>query len=292
MQSLVNYYEQHRDEFRLPSCWRSINNCVLPHFHGSFELVYVENGEMEAQVNGETIVVRSGELLLIPVYFVHRFFTPESSDTIVLIIPPDYIGRFASIARGKQFAHFLVSGSTATERIVDALHFLLTNEDDKIDTECHDSLETRGLIYTILGILLETVPLCELPKESGQNPISDILIYLGNEFAQPIGVNTLASKLGYSRSHISHLFKKNVGVSIPEYLNLLRTRSAAEILLHSKTHTITEAAMESGFDSMRTFYRAFKYHFNVTPSRYLKLTKDEQVRLVQGGLYFPPVIKR
>jgi AraC-like DNA-binding protein len=55
-----------------------------------------------------------------------------------------------------------------------------------------------------------------------------------------------------------------------EYINGLRCRHALE-LLREKNTTITDIALASGFDSTRTFYRAFQRCFGCTPNESLML---------------------
>jgi AraC-like DNA-binding protein len=39
--------------------------------------------------------------------------------------------------------------------------------------------------------------------------------------------------------------------------------------MNEQKHSITHCAMESGFNSMRTFYRAFREEFGCSPGDYL-----------------------
>jgi AraC-like DNA-binding protein len=65
------------------------------------------------------------------------------------------------------------------------------------------------------------------------------------------------------------MFRSAFGISFVEYLTMLRLREAI-LLLRSGKKSVTECAMESGFGSMRSFYRAFSEEFGVTPKEYLK----------------------
>jgi AraC-like DNA-binding protein len=49
---------------------------------------------------------------------------------------------------------------------------------------------------------------------------------------------------------------------------MLRLRESI-LLLQSGKRTVTEAAIESGFGSMRSFYRAFYTEFSCSPKEYL-----------------------
>ena len=54
-----------------------------------------------------------------------------------------------------------------------------------------------------------------------------------------------------------------------EYLAVLRCRQAAHLLLESEM-TMLDIAMNVGFECLRTFYRAFKNCYDMTPTQYIK----------------------
>lgn len=48
---------------------------------------------------------------------------------------------------------------------------------------------------------------------------------------------------------------------------MVRLKNAL-MLMHEGKHTLTYCALESGFNSVRTFYRAFSEEFDCTPKEY------------------------
>ena len=51
------------------------------------------------------------------------------------------------------------------------------------------------------------------------------------------------------------------------YINRLRVRHAEQLLRKNKTETILQIAFTCGFDSIHTFYRAYKKEFGKAPRR-------------------------
>ena len=76
-----------------------------------------------------------------------------------------------------------------------------------------------------------------------------------------------AAKFGYNSSYLSRSFSKTFGISFNKYLTMLRLREAI-LLMRSGEMNVTECALESGFGSMRSFYRAFREEFGCTPKEY------------------------
>ena len=79
----------------------------------------------------------------------------------------------------------------------------------------------------------------------------------------------MATEFGYSKSYLSRFFKSSFGIGINRYISTIRLKNAIE-LMHEKKHSITYCALESGFGSMRTFYRDFLTEFGVSPKEYIQ----------------------
>ncbi len=264
-------YERTRDDIHYPTCWHTSGNTCAPHFHSALELNYVQTETLEALVDGRAVTVGAGELLVVPSYAVHRFVAPPELVGVVLIIPLDYIQAFQRQMTGRRFSEMLLHEGPHTREIVRSMRLLAGRSDDK-----GESYVVRGQIYTILGLLLELIPLASDARGGRHGQVRDVLDYLHKHYRQPVSLSRLALEFGYSESRISHAFNENVGCSIPEYLGALRSRAAASALLEEGS-SCTTVAMNAGFDSMRTFYRCFKRCFGMTPTQFLQArTVDER----------------
>ena len=77
-----------------------------------------------------------------------------------------------------------------------------------------------------------------------------------------------AKSLGYSPNYLSHRIKKLSGMSFPDILSNLRVEYSLNLLLRGMT--VLDAALESGFETERSFYRVFRKVTGTTPGEYLK----------------------
>ena len=75
----------------------------------------------------------------------------------------------------------------------------------------------------------------------------------------------LSERLGVSPRYLRRLFQQHVGMSPMAYLMSQRLLFAKK-LLHESTLSVTEIAYQCGFESIRTFNRAFKQHLKLVPS--------------------------
>ncbi|HHY25804.1 MAG TPA: methylphosphotriester-DNA--protein-cysteine methyltransferase family protein [Desulfitobacterium dehalogenans] len=74
-------------------------------------------------------------------------------------------------------------------------------------------------------------------------------------------------KLGVSRNRMSQVFYTHYGKIPGEYLNTLRIASAQKLLTHTQGSTL-QIALQSGFESLSTFYTQFQRLTGVSPKEY------------------------
>ncbi|MBI4862919.1 MAG: helix-turn-helix transcriptional regulator [Candidatus Riflebacteria bacterium] len=82
-----------------------------------------------------------------------------------------------------------------------------------------------------------------------------------------IGIAEVARYAGYSRAHLSKIFRQATGQPIVRYLNSLRVDRARERIRAGQA-TIEEVAHEVGFQNLNHFYKTFKKITGKLPSAY------------------------
>ncbi len=101
-----------------------------------------------------------------------------------------------------------------------------------------------------------------------------ILAYVSENYTT-LTLDTLASRFRRSRSYMSHIFKKMTGKTLRAYCNDLKLFSASKLLTGTEM-SVTEAALEAGFEDTSYFVKLFKEKYGQTPYKYKKshLTTD------------------
>lgn len=79
------------------------------------------------------------------------------------------------------------------------------------------------------------------------------------------GVEELASKLGYSRSHLHRKLQKENGKSISQYMREYRLERARQLMMNEDLN-VSEAAFRVGFGSASYFSKSFTSYFGYAPS--------------------------
>lgn len=97
-----------------------------------------------------------------------------------------------------------------------------------------------------------------------------------SDYPNSITVSDIASRLHISRGHFSKIFKEETGVSPKKYLNDIRMKKAAELIVRNGM-SLTVTASTVGYPDVFTLSRAFKAHYGCNPTEYKlknKLSKN------------------
>lgn len=237
------------------------NRAYRLHFHSHIELCLVTEGEIEVWINDRRKLLGAGEFSVAWSYDAHAYRTPKESHSLSIIIPPDYFGELLPQLNNRCAGEPFLSDSVLFEKILGWVR------EAKASTV---ELTRKGCVYMILGTLLEQMPSGESPTQQADHQLpSRVLLYLNENFREDLTLASVALALGYHPSYLSRMFKSTLRIGFNHYLTLLRLREAV-LLMRDGEHTVTDAAFESGFQSLRTFYRAFQAEFDCTPRDYFK----------------------
>ncbi|WP_275554512.1 MDR efflux pump AcrAB transcriptional activator RobA [Mixta sp. Marseille-Q2659] len=102
--------------------------------------------------------------------------------------------------------------------------------------------------------------------------IRDLLVWLESHLDQPLSLDNVAAKAGYSKWHLQRMFKEVTSHAIGAYIRARRLSKAA-VALRLTSRPILDIALQYRFDSQQTFTRAFKKQFNQTPAYYRRASE-------------------
>lgn len=102
-----------------------------------------------------------------------------------------------------------------------------------------------------------------------------------------INVESMASAMGYSRSHLHRLVYRSSGKSISQFIREYRLEKALEFLKQERLN-VSEAAFRVGFSSASYFSKSFNEYFGFPPSETLSMqhqvdSRDTTSENVPGG---------
>ena len=90
-----------------------------------------------------------------------------------------------------------------------------------------------------------------------------------------LSLKDMASHLGTNRTYLSDYITHVLGTNFYDYINSLRIeRQSLKLMREHPDYTLERIAIESGFQSLSTFRRAFQKQKGMTPSEYRKSLQD------------------
>lgn len=230
------------------------------HFHSLVEIILVREGSVDVCIGEKNRVISSGEIAVAVPFEAHSFYSPDPVRATILFIPLFLCEEFVSAMKNKNLSDPFFVG-----------------EDAKKMRECFDLLSAGGLerieeigyVYIILGSVLKNAKPKDSIDISDTDLGSKLLFYINENFKENIDLTKISSNFGYSSNYISKHFKSTFKIGIKQYISTVRLKNAV-MLIRERKYSITECAFESGFSSVRSFYRAFYSEFKCSPREYLE----------------------
>ncbi|NPA59618.1 MAG: helix-turn-helix transcriptional regulator [Epsilonproteobacteria bacterium] len=110
-----------------------------------------------------------------------------------------------------------------------------------------------------------------LNKSEEKEIIRKIKIYITNHCHESLSVEEVASYIGYDKSYLIRLFKKEVGITPQHYILNEKVNFAKDLLSYSKINSLSHISVDAGFFDQSHFNRNFKSHFGTSPKKYKKV---------------------
>ncbi len=124
----------------------------------------------------------------------------------------------------------------------------------------------RIMVLELLVYLMEHYPSNEAEEDAGfSSHVKQAITYIKYHYFEEISVEDILKHVGFSRAYFSREFKRNTGVSLVTYLNMVRCRQA-QILLSQKCYSISQIASMCGFNNASYFTKTYKKIMGRLPS--------------------------
>lgn len=258
------FYEIKKNESRVYFNIFKTNSINFPqHLHSYVEVIYILEGSLRVGINEKSRLLERGELAVSFSNDIHSYSTPTSSKAMIAIFTPEIINGFFG---SKQELTLDNPYFTCDDKLYELFELLFEEFRGS-----NNEFVVKGLLYAIFG-KLETQFVFQSKKYVYDNTIQLILKYIEGHFIQKLTLDRLAKELGFSKFYISRLFKSKIGYQFNEYVNNLRINLAQSLLTETDL-SVLNIAYECGFDSQRSFNRAFFNLLSQTPTEFRKKAK-------------------
>jgi len=110
--------------------------------------------------------------------------------------------------------------------------------------------------------------------------IYKVIYYIEVNYQDTLDMRQLAKVAGFSMHHFHRVFKVIMGENIGDYIRRVRLQSSTTGLKNAQS--ITEVAMQSGYETHASFAKAFKSRFGLSPKAFSQNYKNRTGVIMKG----------
>jgi AraC-like DNA-binding protein len=262
--------------------WEKIPGSI---FHFEMEIFFQMSGGCIFDFPEQRIVINQGEALLIPPGIPHKetaFSHSAEPFRNLVIVLGDYGGQ---VHIAQSVRRQLSTGITEQpypaylEKLSSlSLYPALIETVNKNPADNPPEVQTvlrRLVSCLLLQILLDPCTPAILDTEQSGDATNDKIRHFKVAMAQKIihehimsqmpTVTEIAGAVNFTPNYLSSLFHKTTGVTIKNYINILKLDYAHK-LIETTTSNISEIAWSCGFQDDSYFAKIFKKRFNIFPA--------------------------
>lgn len=229
------------------------------HFHKNLELIYVVKGNVKCIINNTEYTLNAGDYGLCLPYDIHSYIPNPDTLYWVGVFSEDYVRLFANHIRGKSAKGFVFKCPESTDCLL---------QNTLISEKIPSDYILKACLYAVCDAFLSNVEIFEDFNDKKTN-IAYIVQYIYENHTKNISLKDISKLLGYDYNYVSRYFHSTFNMSFTNFLNIYRLETAV-MMLEVTDKKITEIALESGFQSVRSFNHTFRTKFNISPSEYKK----------------------
>lgn len=261
------------------------------HAHRYLEIVYQYSGTSLHNVNGEEVILKSGDMYFLPPDTFHSIISPGENNLSINIgislhsleknhssvLQSDKL--FASFLRGcinssKDYNYLLIK--TGNDHVIQNL-FANAMEIQRSFPDGENTIlflhSAISQLFTLILIKYSCVPNVRSTKNFGT--IVNIISAIRSNY-KDITLADLADTFHFTVPYISRLIHFETGHTFSELLCNLKINNAL-LLLENTRLPVSEIAAYVGYKAPENFMRTFKNIYGVTPSEYRKNESKTQL---------------
>ncbi len=250
---------------------------VEVHHHDFYEVYLLLGGNLAYWVEGRILRLQPGDLLFINPMELHRpLYDPQEPvcERFVLWVNREYLERISTeqTPLTRCFDTSLPE-HTHLVRLPSSQRAVITAKMGELVRESYSKdfgsqVSAHG-IFLQLMVQLNRLARREEGRKEGEelSPlVQNAMAYISEHLSSDLSLEEIAGSLFISKSHLSHAFSAEVGVSVYRYVTLRRLMMARQQL--SEGELAGQVCRNCGFADYTSFYRAFKSEYGISPREF------------------------
>ena len=254
------------------------NSCKMdvPHWHAQVEINFIYSGGMSYRMSNYVVDLAAGDLCIFWGGQPHQATNVQPGTELIAIHLP--LVHFFRLRLSADLMQRLTRGGaavTSTQGTGDVELFRRLTEYMQGDDGARSSYAIEELLLRLNRLTFEPhrvlgaesdIGISDEPLDaSAFRNIIEICAYVTENFRDDIGSVEIASSLDIHPKYAMSVFKKSTGMTLNEYLTLMRLSYAQSLLLQDDAN-ILDVALDSGFGSLSAFTQSFRKVTGQSPS--------------------------
>ena len=236
------------------------------HLHYHIEIALLFSGKTEVTVNNITDEASAGDIILVFPNQIHAFRTLEAENPALVILDPYMFPEFSSVYSDRIPQNNIIRNAANDAEIRE----LVKNISRLYAEENTSYRETvlKGYILAFLGRLFSMTKFKKIASED-MHAIGAIINYCLSNHNKNLSLDILEEELHINKYYISHVINQKLHMSFNDYINSIRVSNACKYLAESNM-SVLDISEKVGFNTVRTFNRAFVKNIGISPREYRK----------------------
>lgn len=245
---------------------------VPSHWHTHLEILYLLQGTMQIVRYDDQYTLHTGDLFVVNSGDIHYTQYSGNVEIMLLQIPYEFlnqcISHYNTITFKEYYSSQELSMDTDFQRMVELL--LLMGQQYKQGEEGYQFLFSSNL-HLFLHILYTHYSTHQLPVERSKDVkhlmrLRETITYVEQHYMEAITLTSAASMVALNPEYFCRSFKKYMGFSFMEYVNLVRLSHIHSDILGTD-NSLTDIRERHGFSNYKVFSRMFKEAYGCSPSK-------------------------
>lgn len=248
------------------------------HWHDELEIIYVKSGFLTVNISGENYIGKPGDAFVVSPGNLHFMGSQTGTvDYFTFLFPLKYIA-FRSddmlddkLIEPLNSGHLMISPEikdTVKEQC-EQLAGVYAAEIDKSESKITSQIRKKIILLQFIHELWKKGFIVE-NDTTGRNTVEkEMVSYIQQNYTGKILLREFGEQFHLSEKYISRYFKEHFHITLSQYVTYLRLEHAKQMLQETDI-SVTEVAMQSGYQNISYFIRSFKKTYGVSPLKYRK----------------------
>ncbi|KEZ88260.1 MULTISPECIES: AraC family transcriptional regulator [Clostridia] len=251
------------------------------HKHNYIEVIYMCKGETVHFIDGEKVVLKTGELLFLNQHATQEILPAGEEDIGInfIILPEFFDTAFEMMGEEENLLRdFLVGCLCFDPRYASYLHFQVADVlpvqnlvENMVWTLLSDQPNKRSINQITMGLLFlqlmhYTDKISHTLESFEQKLIFQVLTYIDENYKDG-ELTELSALLSYNIYWLSRAIKRLTGRTYKELLQVKRLNQASVLLLNTRL-SVTDISIAVGYDNTSYFHRIFRNYYGMSPKEY------------------------